>query len=63
MVSSVLTSAGIAGSVVYPPLMGVVSEAAGLWVGIAGAGLFAMASGALIYLASRAASGREAVPA
>ena len=63
MVSSVLTSAGIAGSIVYPPLMGVVSEAAGLWVGIAGAGLFAMASGALIYLASRVGSGREAVPA
>jgi FHS family glucose/mannose:H+ symporter-like MFS transporter len=60
MVSSVLTSAGIAGSIVYPPLMGVVSEAAGLWVGIAGAGLFAMASGLLIYLASRAGRGREA---
>lgn len=60
MVSSVLVSAAITGSVVYPPLMGVVSEAVGLWAGIAGAGLFAMASGALIYTASRVARGREA---
>ncbi len=55
MVSSVLTSAGILGSVVYPPLMGVVSETAGMWVGMAGTGLFAFASGAAIWAASRAA--------
>ena len=63
MVSSVLTSAGIVGSLVYPPLMGVVSEAAGMWVGMAGAGLFAFAAGAAIYTASRIGRGREAVPA
>ncbi len=63
MVSSVLTSAGIAGSVVYPPLMGLISEAVGLWVGIGGAGLFAIAAGVLIYVASRVGRGREAVPA
>ncbi len=63
MVSSVLTSSGIAGSLVYPPLVGVVSEAAGLWVGIAGAGLFAFGAGAAIYTASRLARGREAEPA
>lgn len=63
MVGSVLSSAGIVGSIVYPPVMGVLSEAVGLWVGIAGAGLFAIATGALIYTASRVGRGREAVPA
>jgi FHS family glucose/mannose:H+ symporter-like MFS transporter len=63
MVSSVLTSAGIAGSIVYPPLMGLLSDAVGLWVGIAGAGLFAVLSGVLIYTASRVAGGRAATPA
>jgi fucose permease len=53
MVSSVLTSAGIVGSLVYPPLIGVASEAAGLWVGIAGAGLLAFAAGASTYAAAR----------
>jgi fucose permease len=53
MVSSVLTSAGIVGSIVYPPLMGVASEAAGIWIGMAGAGLFAFAAGAATFAAAR----------
>jgi FHS family glucose/mannose:H+ symporter-like MFS transporter len=63
MVGSVLASAGMVGSIVYPPLVGVVSEAVGLWVGIAGAGLFAIATGLLIYTASQVGRGRAAVPA
>jgi fucose permease len=52
-VSSVLTSAAIVGSIVYPPLMGVLSETAGLVVGMAGAAAFAFASGATTLLAVR----------
>jgi MFS family permease len=63
MVGSVLASAGMVGSIVYPPLMGVISEALGLWIGIAGAGLFAIATGALIYTAARVGRRAEAVPA
>jgi fucose permease len=62
-VSSVLASAAIVGSVVYPPLMGVVSEAAGLWVSMLGAALFAFASAATILVAARLARGRQRAPA
>lgn len=60
-VSSVLTSAAIVGSLVYPPLMGVVSDAAGLWVSMLGAGLFAFASAAAIYAGARVGRLRQAV--
>jgi hypothetical protein len=55
----VLASSAIAGSVVYPPLMGVVSETAGLWFAMFGAALFAFGSGIAIAAAARVA-GRTA---
>jgi fucose permease len=63
MVGSTLSSAGMVGSIVYPPLIGMASAAVGLWVGIAGAGVFAVLAGVLIYTASRVGRGRSAVPA
>jgi len=66
MVSSVLASAAIVGSILYPPLMGVVSEAAGLWFSMLGAALFAFAAAGCIWVAARlggARATREAVPA
>ena len=54
-VSSVLSSAAILGSVVYPPLMGVVSETAGIWWSMLGAALFAFACAAAIAAGSRVA--------
>ena len=48
-VSGVLTAAAVAGSVVYPPAMGFISNSVGLGVGMAGAGLLAIAcAGALV---------------
>jgi fucose permease len=59
MVSSVLASAAIAGSIIYPPLMGVVSEVAGIWFSMLGAGLFAFASAGAIYLGARLGRSRD----
>jgi fucose permease len=48
-VSGILTAAAVAGSVVYPPVMGFISSGVGLGVGMAGAGLLALAcAGALV---------------
>ncbi len=48
-VSGILTAAAVAGSVVYPPVMGFISNGVGLGVGMAGAGLLATAcAGALV---------------
>lgn len=48
-VSGVLTAAAVTGSVLYPPAMGFISNGLGLGVGMAGAGLFAVAcAGALV---------------
>ena len=48
-VSGILTAAAVAGSVVYPPAMGFVSNSLGLGVGMAGAGLLAVVcAGALV---------------
>jgi fucose permease len=60
MVSSILASAAIVGSIVYPPLMGVVAESAGIWYSMLGGGLFAFASGGAIYLGSRLGRARGA---
>ena len=60
MVSSVLASAAVVGSIVYPPLMGVVSEAAGLWVSMLGAALFAFAAAGCIWAAARLGRARDA---
>ncbi len=61
MVSSVLASAAIVGSIVYPPLMGPLSETAGLAVGILGAALFSFAAAALIFMAARMARAGRSV--
>jgi FHS family glucose/mannose:H+ symporter-like MFS transporter len=63
MVSSVLTSAAIVGSIVYPPLMGVVSEAAGLWLSMLGAALFAFVAAGCIWAAARLGRARDAAEA
>ena len=48
-VSGVLVAAAVAGSVVYPPVMGFISDGLGLRVGMAGAGLLEIAcAGALV---------------
>jgi fucose permease len=59
MVSSVLASAAIVGSIVYPPLMGVVSETAGLWLSMLGASLFAFAAAGCIWAAARLGRTRD----
>jgi fucose permease len=61
MVSSVLASAAVVGSIVYPPLMGVVSETAGLWLSMLGAALFAFAAAGCIWAAARLGRTRDAV--
>ncbi len=61
MVSSVLASAAIVGSIVYPPLMGPLSETAGLAVGILGAALFSFAAAALIFIGARLARAEQGV--
>jgi len=55
MVSGVLVSAALVGSLVYPPLMGVLSGAVGLRVGMFGAGLVMLVSAAAILVAARLA--------
>jgi len=60
MVSSMLASAAIVGSIVYPPLMGVVSEAAGMWFSMLGAALFAFAAAGCIWCAARLGRARGA---
>jgi fucose permease len=48
-VSGVITAAAVAGTVVYPPAMGFISNSVGLGVGMAGAGLLTVAcAGALV---------------
>jgi fucose permease len=61
-VSGLLTAAGVAGSVVYPPLMGLVSEVAGLGIGMVGAAILVAASGAAVIVADRAARRPAARP-
>jgi fucose permease len=55
LVSSVLVSAALIGSIIYPPLMGVLSEAVGLRVGMLGAGLAMLVSAGSIVVAARLA--------
>jgi fucose permease len=54
-ISGLLTAAGVAGSVVYPPLMGLVSEMAGLGAAMLGAALLAVVSGVAVVVAGRVA--------
>ncbi len=63
LVSSVLAASGVMGSIVYPPLMGAVSDAIGLPVGMAGAGLLAIVAALAVALAAaRAGVARAPVP-
>ncbi len=55
LVSGVLVSAAMVGSIVYPPLMGVLSDAVGLRVGMLGAGLAMLVSAVAILVAARLA--------
>ncbi len=55
MVSGVLVSAAMVGSIVYPPLMGVLSGAVGLRVGMFGAALALLVSAGSILAAARLA--------
>ena len=61
-VSGILTAAAVAGSVVYPPFMGFISNGVGLGVGMAGAGLIACAC-AVALVAARALAHRSDAPA
>lgn len=61
-VSGLLTTAGIIGSIFCPPLMSVVSTAAGPGVGMAGAALLAMSCGLAMLAAGRLAAGRAGGP-
>ncbi len=63
-VSGVLASAAVVGSIIYPPVMGFISGAVGLGVGMVGAGLLAIACAAVLVMArlsvGRAGSGDAA---
>ena len=59
-VSGVLVSAALVGGIVYPPLMGLLSTAVGLRVGMLGAGLAMLVSAAAIIVAARLAHRLEA---
>jgi len=62
-VASVLASAGIVGSIVYPPLLGAISSTVGLRAGIAGAGVMAfVAAGAIVLGAAMATRAGHVTP-
>lgn len=52
-VTSVLASAGVSGSVFYPPLMGAISLGAGLGVAMGGAAVLCLAGAVLVVVAAR----------
>lgn len=58
-VSGLLTAAGVLGSVVYPPLMGLVSGLAGLGAGMTGAAALALLSAAAVVTAGRVTARRR----
>ncbi len=55
-VSGVLTAAGVVGSVLYPPFMGLISGVAGLGTGMTGAAVLALLCGAAVVTAGRVAT-------
>ncbi|MFO1539234.1 MAG: MFS transporter [Chloroflexota bacterium] len=61
LVGSILASIGVAGAIVYPPLMGVISETAGLAAAVVGAAILAAATAPLV-LAAVALGRRRATP-
>jgi fucose permease len=61
LVSSTLASAAIVGSLVYPPLMGLLSGTVGLAVSMLGAALFSFAAAVFIVIGARLGPSRRAV--
>ncbi len=61
-VAGIITAAGVAGSITYPPIMGLVSGVAGLGAGMLGAALLIFVSGGGVLVAGRLAGGRAAEP-
>jgi len=59
-VSGLLTTAGVAGSVIYPPLMGFTSASVGLAAGMLGAAILAAVCGFAVVVAARTAGHRQA---
>ncbi len=59
-VSGLLTTAGVAGSVIYPPLMGFTSASLGLAAGMLGAAALAAACGVAVLVAAATAGRRRA---
>jgi FHS family glucose/mannose:H+ symporter-like MFS transporter len=59
-VSGLLTTAGVAGSVLYPPLMGFTSASLGLAAGMLGAAALGVGCAAAVLVATRAAGRRRA---
>jgi hypothetical protein len=55
-VAGIITAAGVAGSITYPPLMGLMAGVAGLAAGMLGAALLIFASGLAVVVAGRFAS-------
>jgi fucose permease len=67
-VAGIVTASAVAGSLTYPPLMGLVAGSAGLGAGMLGVALLMFASGGAVMVAGRLAGGPdgarpEAVPA
>ena len=58
-ISGLLTAAGVAGSVSYPPLMGLMSGVAGLGAGMVGAVILALVCATTVVAAGRVAAGRR----
>ncbi|MEO5965395.1 MAG: MFS transporter [Candidatus Limnocylindrales bacterium] len=52
-VTSILATAGVAGSTVYPPLMGIISVGPGLGVAMAGTAVLSVAGAVLVVVAAR----------
>ncbi len=57
-VAGIITAAGVAGSITYPPLMGLVAGVAGLGAGMLGAALLIFACGTAVLVAGWLAGGR-----
>ncbi len=54
-VAGIITAAGVAGSITYPPFMGLIAGAAGLRAGMLGAALLIVLTGVTVVLAGRLA--------
>jgi fucose permease len=62
-VTGILASTGVAGSIIYPPLMGVISESAGLGVAMTGAAVLSIVGAVLVVVSARALPAWARTPA